>query len=375
MPAVLDVASSTLINNVPYITAWSGELPIKTAVITTRRGIAYPRETIYDRDEHGVLWSAYGLRQGRGKPDFGKIHPQRQRRAMGALRCQVCGSPAGETQAGALWLLDREGVEGEFPSEGEVTTHPPVCAPCAGKAVTLCPTLRREHSLVRVKKPTIAGVHGVLHKPGYPYAVAGDKAYVSYDDPKVRWVLAGQLYAKLYGITPVSRKELAAVKSERLTLQQRLYASVAGVSFEVMHLDGDHQATLPQLNADTIRATIDTVLNSEPGPDLDLDNLAKAVQDLKGHLGLLMPMVAGVHPELVASVGRRLQYEPPDAHRYPACARQWAEESARTARQLLALACADEMTEQRHAGVEEGPGALAPGREARPHPPVDHASG
>ncbi|MGI5337344.1 hypothetical protein ACQEVS_08080 [Streptomyces sp. CA-181903] len=91
------------------------------------------------------------------------------------------------------------------------------------------------------------------------------------------------------------------------------------------------------------------------GSPLSADERSAVNDDLKGHLGLLMPIVAGAHPELVASVGRRLEYEPPDAYRYPQCARQWGEESARTADQLLGLALADEDAEHRHAGVEARP--------------------
>ncbi|MEU2874027.1 hypothetical protein ABZ769_33335 [Streptomyces olivoreticuli] len=140
------------------------------------------------------------------------------------------------------------------------------------------------------------------------------------------------------------------------------------------HVPIDHTAALTPLDAESIQATIDTVLDPASGPGLGPDDLAKAVRDLKGHLGLLMPVAAGVHPELVASVGRWLQYEPPDAHRYPVCARQWAEESARTARQLLGLAVADEGTEQQHTGAGGRSGAPNLGRDARPHPPVDQAT-
>ncbi|WP_116209315.1 hypothetical protein [Streptomyces olivoreticuli] len=162
-------------------------------------------------------------------------------------------------------------------------------------------------------------------------------------------------------------------KPERPTLQQRLHASVAEAFAPsgLRLVDDDHKTAL---DAGPIQATIDSVLDPVSGPGLGSDDLAKAIKRLKGHLGLLIPVAAGAHPELVASVGRRLQYEPPDAHQYPECARQWAEESARAARQLLGLAVADEGAEQWHTEGGERPEAPNLGRDARPHPPVDQAS-
>ncbi|MEU1353917.1 hypothetical protein ABZ410_08425 [Streptomyces cinnamoneus] len=209
----MTTALNDLTSTVPYITSWSVEQPIKNRVIAAKSGgIAYVNETLHDRDHRGVLWAASGLGWGRGRPEYKQVHPQRQRRAMGALLCQVCGEPAGETRAGNLWLLDTEGIDDQFPVEGERTTHPPVCPSCAGRAIKHCPTLRRQHVLVRVKRPTLLGVHGTLYSPGNFAPVAGDKAYVPYTAPEIRWVLAGQLYAHLYGITSVTGDELAAIK-------------------------------------------------------------------------------------------------------------------------------------------------------------------
>ncbi|MBC2877126.1 MULTISPECIES: hypothetical protein [Streptomyces] len=123
---------------------------------------------------------------------------------------------------------------------------------------------------------------------------------------------------------------------------------VGVIGYAVLRIDAEHGAALAPLDVMTIKASIRRSL----GAPLSADERSAVNDDLKGHLGLLMPIVAGAHPELVASVGRRLEYEPPDGYRYPRCARQWGEESARTAEQLLGLALADEDAEHRHAGVE-----------------------
>ncbi|MFI0740603.1 hypothetical protein ACH4PU_21300 [Streptomyces sp. NPDC021100] len=133
----------------------------------------------------------------------------------------------------------------------------------------------------------------------------------------------------------------------RIGLSESGGRSVGGARYVVLRIDDEHGAALAPLDVVTIKATIRRSL----GEPLSADERSAVNEDLKGHLGLLMPIVAGAHPELVASVGRRLEYEPPDAYRYPECARQWGEESARTAEQLLGLALADEDAEHRHAGV------------------------
>jgi hypothetical protein len=194
----------------PYIVPWSHERLDETPVIASPSGgIAYRGELPYDRDSLGVLWARRALRPGKGRPEYGAIHPQRQRNAMGSMRCQVCAGPADENENGWLWLLDVG--DGTHVADGEITTHPPVCVPCAGKAIRLCPAFRDGHVLVRVKDPTLDRVHGTLYRPGNPIPVAGDKEFVHYTDPKIRWVLAGQLVATLHGCTPVEDDELLAI--------------------------------------------------------------------------------------------------------------------------------------------------------------------
>ncbi|MBV9026545.1 MAG: hypothetical protein JO362_22740 [Streptomycetaceae bacterium] len=199
----------------PYIVSWSGERPDTSTIVATRRGtIGYLNELPYDRDSFGALWARRPLRQGRGNPEWAAIHPQRQRRCMGGLLCQVCAKPADESDEGVLWLLDAGG--GDRVAEGERTVHPPVCRWCVGRAVRQCPALREGHLLVRVKRPSVDGVHGTLYRPGTALPVAAGKGYVPYTDAiGIGWVLAGQLFATLRGCTPVQGSELAALWEAR----------------------------------------------------------------------------------------------------------------------------------------------------------------
>ncbi|MFI9718554.1 hypothetical protein ACIHFE_02710 [Streptomyces sp. NPDC052396] len=165
-----------------------------------------------DRDERGALWTTRGLARGKGTPLFGYVHSQRQRRCMHRRLCQVCGGPADHTADGTLWLLDTADVEQPFPQSVEGTVQPPVCRRCAIEAPRLCPALRRGHALVRVRHHAIAGVYGYLYRRcrSTGQAVADREEYVYYDDSaRLRWVLAGQLFVHLAGISHVPEDEIA----------------------------------------------------------------------------------------------------------------------------------------------------------------------
>jgi hypothetical protein len=93
---------------VPYIAKWSGEKTGLGKIVQRkkREGIAYEKERSFDRDEHGVLWTRAPSEPGKGRAEFGKVHSLRQRVAMGALLCQVCGNRADRNEDGVLWLID-----------------------------------------------------------------------------------------------------------------------------------------------------------------------------------------------------------------------------------------------------------------------------
>ncbi|MFW6691550.1 hypothetical protein [Streptomyces sp. MAR4 CNX-425] len=200
---------------VPYVTAWTGEnRPADPVVIRTARGIAYPHEHPHDRDTMGVLWSRRPLRPGIGRPRFGHVHPQRQRRAMLQLLCQVCGLPSYEDELGTLWLLEDHRADVPGWPEGAVTVHPPVCVRCAAKSPQWCPHLRGTGAvLVQVRYPDIDGVHGLRYRPGGPLAVPAGAVTLAYDDHAMPWVLAAHLTRELRGCTVVEPGQVGRLRS------------------------------------------------------------------------------------------------------------------------------------------------------------------
>lgn len=188
-------------DRVPYITKWSAEQGSGMRVIRRRRGIGYADERPRDRDERGVLWTRVPSLPGQGRPEFGRVHARRQRRAMTRLLCQVCGGPAGRDDRGVLWLIGEDPGDLASWPDPLLTLHPPVCAPCAGRSVRICPHLRAGYAVLRVRAFDLAGVRGALYRPGNPDPVAVDAVGVAFDDPLIRWVKAGQLIMRLQDFT------------------------------------------------------------------------------------------------------------------------------------------------------------------------------
>lgn len=182
----------------PYITAWSTEQNIPAVLVErpSGGGIAYPDETLVDRDRHGVLWYRTPSRHGQGRPVFGKVHPVRQRRAMQRLLCQVCAGPADQTEDGVLWLLKDHRKDWPSWPNGMGVTEPPVCVPCAGMAVRLCPALRKGAAAVRAGSFMVAGVHGTLYRGG-PKPTAVGEATMPFEDPAIQWMRAMSLVREL----------------------------------------------------------------------------------------------------------------------------------------------------------------------------------
>ena len=120
---------------VPYVTSWSEEEKQPAEIILRTSmgigfGIAYADETPTDRDRDGILWTRRNLRHGHGRPQFGKIHSLRQRRAMRRLLCQVCAQPADRNDDGVLWLLPDYYQEAEGWPENYDLAEPPICLAC-----------------------------------------------------------------------------------------------------------------------------------------------------------------------------------------------------------------------------------------------------
>jgi hypothetical protein len=193
---------------VPYTTRWSAERTLPVTVINRRRGpgIAFADEILADRDRHGVLWQRVPSLPGRGRPEFGNVHPGRQQRAMLHLLCQVCAGPADQNELGTLWLLpDYPGYHDDWPGWPDLmaTPEPPVCQPCARTAIRLCPALRKGYVVLRVARPVISGVRGILYRPGPLVPKALDEGMLSFSDPGIRWTCAANLVRELLDCTIV----------------------------------------------------------------------------------------------------------------------------------------------------------------------------
>jgi hypothetical protein len=201
--AALPVSSLQLSDVVPYITAWSSERTLAQPVVANGSGIGYADEIPYDRDKDGVLWTRTSCSPGKGRPEFGRVHALRQRRAMRRLLCQVCGDRAHQNREGVLWVIGEDAANpGSWP--GELTTaHPPLCEPCAARSLRMCPHLRRRSVALRVREHAPAGVRGALYRPGVPRPTARTVAGVAYDDPRIRWTRAGQLVVRLVSYSVV----------------------------------------------------------------------------------------------------------------------------------------------------------------------------
>jgi hypothetical protein len=169
-------------------------------------GIAYADRRAFDREVGGVLWVRTSSRQGKGRPEYGKVHSLRQRLCMAQLLCQICGGPADRTAEGTLWLIDARARD--LLPRGEITTHPPVCLPCAHRSVRACPHLRPEWVALRVKSAIPYGVNGILYQPAHPVPVTVDAADVPFHSARIPWVLASQLIMKISDFTVVNLEEL-----------------------------------------------------------------------------------------------------------------------------------------------------------------------
>lgn len=202
---------------VPYITAWSSESEKEqSATLVAHRGrLAYADEHPIDRDAFGILWRRFGVSPGKGRPEYGAVHTLRQRRTMRRVLCQVCGGPADESRDGVLWLMGRAEYEREpWPAPVE-SPHPPVCLPCAVRAVRLCPHLRDHYTAVRARRFHLSGVYGALYVPGPNRPQALGIATLALDDTRTRWLQAGQLITRLTDYHVVDLDTEAAARGLR----------------------------------------------------------------------------------------------------------------------------------------------------------------
>jgi hypothetical protein len=192
----------------PYIMAWSAEQdPPVMLVECPGGGIAYQDETVADRDRNGVLWFRTPFRPGQGRPEFGRVHPLRQRRTMQRLLCQVCAGPANQTEDGVLWLLKDHREDWPSWPNGMGVTEPPICLSCVEVSLRLCPALRKGAAVVRAGSFVVAGVHGTLYRGGHRLVTVG-AATVAFEDPAIRWVRAVSLVRELQDCTVLPLADL-----------------------------------------------------------------------------------------------------------------------------------------------------------------------
>ncbi|WP_433890892.1 hypothetical protein [Streptomyces sp. CA-111067] len=188
---------------VPFIARWSGEQDPPVAVVARGgqwTGIAYADRRAFDRDDpSSVLWTRTTSRLGKGVPQYGKVHSLRQRLCMQRLLCQICGGPADRTDQGTLWLIDAR-ARSLLPV-AEITTHPPVCLPCAHRSVRACPHLRPEWVALRVRTAVPYGVNGILYQPAHPAPVQVGTADFPFHSARLPWVLASQLIMRISDFT------------------------------------------------------------------------------------------------------------------------------------------------------------------------------
>lgn len=192
-------------HSIPYIATWSEEVRDDRDLQVDTRGISYLPPRPADRDDRGVLWVRRSSRQGQGRPDLGGVHPQRQRRAMELLLCQVSGHPADVDERGVLWLL--EDHRGEWPDwpNGLETTHPPISRPCVGPSLRGCRHLQRGAVMVRVAESIVTGVRGRLWNiDPRTRAVSAKVEILEFDSPLLPWMQASQLVRTLDGCTIVN---------------------------------------------------------------------------------------------------------------------------------------------------------------------------
>lgn len=187
----------------PYITRWTAEQDLSPRPVLGPDGIGYASELTSDRDDHGVLWHQVGERRGVGKPEFGKVHPARQRRAMTDLLCQVCAGPADRNSDGVLWLL--RDFQGDWPGwpEGMGSVEPPVCAHCVATSVRRCPALQRGAVAVRAREFPIAGVRGAVYRQGLLGPALAGVVNLPYEDPARRWIVAAAQIRELRRCTVI----------------------------------------------------------------------------------------------------------------------------------------------------------------------------
>ncbi|MFD4338076.1 hypothetical protein ACFWPP_12950 [Streptomyces anulatus] len=210
--------------HVPFIAPWSNERVLPGTIVRRTgvggTGIGYADELSHADRRRGVLWVRQSIAQGSGTPALGEIHPLRQRQAMHHMLCQVCGETtynADFARWGERHLFLARAPRGRPFSEGEQTSAPPVCLPCAHESINTCPHLRKGYTAALVKYAQPWGVAGVdFDEATLRMMPMPPKQHlkVQIDHPRERWTLAMREIQTLHGVTPVDLVDLGSTLSQ-----------------------------------------------------------------------------------------------------------------------------------------------------------------
>lgn len=202
---------------VPWITPWTGEGASRVGPLAPRigkrfAGLGYQDEKRVDRHRDGVLWVRADRNPRAGRPNFMRVHPLRQRRAMDHMLCQVCGLTVWGTREDerAVFLVQSGGRP---IAEGEVTSSPPVHEACALQAIDLCPHLRRGWAAALVGWAPCWGVAGISYDPATltPIGDSDDLIEIPYEaEQRLRWVVAARELVSLHEVEPIGLDLLEA---------------------------------------------------------------------------------------------------------------------------------------------------------------------
>jgi hypothetical protein len=118
---------------------------------------------------------------------------------MRRLLCQVCGGAADQNDDGVLWLLKDHRDDWPGWPYRMAADEPPVCVECVRLSVRVCPALRRGAAAIRVREYPVVGVRARFYRSGGLRPVFVQETITRFDDPAVRWVLAGSLLRELHG--------------------------------------------------------------------------------------------------------------------------------------------------------------------------------
>src|SRR5437868_2852855 len=155
---------------VPYVIAYSGEL-VTDPLRFTRTPLGEPRlsyETTRAGDWWGGVLRARAHQHRRGLPQWRKVNPLRQWRAMEQHLCQVCGRSATGPDGRTSWIMTKTAFRSDGPeATSGVTSAPPTCLTCIPEALALCPQLHVSAAVYTAGDVHPVAVLADMYEPGF----------------------------------------------------------------------------------------------------------------------------------------------------------------------------------------------------------------